>query len=112
MIDPDLIWDGVAFNQARLLWSLRSKLTVLLRTGISLSCRTQVPRRWEAGLRRPTGGFNPMEHLSEFLQHTGHESPTTLLARPIVNVCCFLLLLLLPSPTTKQSKHRSDLSLL
>ena len=32
----------------------------------------------------------------------------TLLARPIVNICCFLLLLL--SQTTKQNKHRSGLS--
>src|ERR1700736_451894 len=94
-----------------LLWSSRIKLTLLLRTGISLSCRTQVRGRWDAGLRRPTGGFNPTEHLSEFLQHTGHGSPKTLLARPMVNVRCFLLLLLLPSQTTKQSEHRSDLSL-
>src|SRR5712664_720814 len=93
-----------------LLWSSR-RLTLLLRTGISLSWRTHVLGRWDAGLRRQTGGFNPTEHLFEFLQHTGHGSPTTLLARPIVNVCCFLLLLLLPSQTTKQSKHRSDLSI-
>src|SRR5450631_1170917 len=90
-----------------LLWSSRTRLTVLLRTGISLSCTTQVRRRWDAGLRRPTGGFNPTEHRSAFLQHTGHESPATLLAHPIMNVRCSLLLLLL---TTKQSKHRSDLS--
>src|SRR6266581_1830920 len=93
-----------------LLWSSR-RLTLLLRTGISLSCRTHVRGRWDAGLRRQTGGFNPTEYLSEFLQHTGHGSPTTLLARPIVNVCCFLLLLLLSSQTTKQSKHRSALSI-
>src|SRR5450631_3436265 len=91
-----------------LLWSSR-KLTLLPRTEISLSCRTHVRGRWDAGLRRPTGGFNPTEHRSAFLQHTGHGSPATLLPRPILNVRCSLLLLLL---TTKQSKHRSDLSLL
>src|SRR5258708_39068414 len=88
-----------------LLWSSR-RLTLLLRTGISLSCRTHVRGRWDAGLRRQTGGFNPTEHLFEFLQHTGHGSTTTFLALTIVNVRCLLLLLLLTS-----SKHISDLTL-
>src|SRR5712664_79999 len=105
LIRPNLIKQGL------LVWSSRGKLTMLLRMGISLFCRTHVLGRWDAGLRRPTGGFNPTEHLSRFLQHTGHGSPTTLPARPIVNVRCFMLLLLLHSQTTKQSKHRGELSL-
>src|ERR1700676_2024172 len=91
-----------------LLWSSRSPLKSLPKTGIALSCRTPVRGSWDAGPRRPTAGFNSTEPLSEFLQHTGHGSPVTLLVRPIVNVCCFLILL---SQTTKQNKHRSDLSL-
>ena len=29
---------------------------------------------WDAGLRRPTGGFNTTEHLSDFLPHAGTAS--------------------------------------
>ncbi len=45
----------------------------------------------------------------KFLQRTGHRPPMTLPVRPIVNICCFLLVL---SQTTKQNNHRSGPSLL
>src|ERR1700680_1895410 len=94
--------DAIAFNQARLAaMELARPIEVAPKNGDCIVLQ-------DAGPRRPTAGFNSTEPRSEFLQHTGHGSPVTLLARPIVNVCCFLMLL---SQTTKQNKHRNDLSL-